>query len=44
MPDIIILFFAQWGVEFILGPFSTAATTGLLYLPGMIVRMKKLVE
>jgi hypothetical protein len=31
-------------VESILGPLSTAATTGLLYLPRVIVRMEKLVE
>jgi hypothetical protein len=33
-----------WGVESILGPLGTAATTGLLYLPLVIVRMEKLVE
>jgi hypothetical protein len=32
------------GMESILGPLGTAATTGLLYLPGGIVRMEKLVE
>jgi hypothetical protein len=32
------------GVESILGPLGTAATTGLLYLPRVIVRMEKLVE
>jgi hypothetical protein len=31
-------------VEFILGPLATAATTGLLYLLRLIVRMEKLVE
>jgi hypothetical protein len=31
-------------VESILGPLGTAATTGILYLPRVIVRMKKLVE
>jgi hypothetical protein len=36
--------FEHWGVESILGPLSTAATTGLLYLPRVIVRMEKLVE
>jgi hypothetical protein len=32
------------GVESILGPLGTAATTGLLYLPRVNVRMEKLVE
>jgi hypothetical protein len=36
--------FKYWGVESILGPLGTAATTGLLYLPRVIVRMEKLVE
>jgi hypothetical protein len=36
--------FEYWGVESILGPLGTAATTGLLYLPRVIVRMDKLVE
>jgi hypothetical protein len=36
--------FEYWGVESILGPLCTAATTGLLYLPRVIVRMEKLVE
>jgi hypothetical protein len=42
----IILLFEFWGggVESILGPLGTAATTGLLYLPRGIVRMEKLVE
>jgi hypothetical protein len=31
-------------VESILGPLGTAATTGPLYLPRVIVRMEKLVE
>jgi hypothetical protein len=31
-------------VESILGPLGTAATTGLLYLLRVIVRMEKLVE
>jgi hypothetical protein len=31
-------------VDSILGPLNTAATTGLLYLPRVIVRMEKLVE
>jgi hypothetical protein len=31
-------------VESILGPLGTAATTGLLYLPRVIVKMEKLVE
>jgi hypothetical protein len=31
-------------VESILGPLGTAAITGLLYLPRLIVRMEKLVE
>jgi hypothetical protein len=31
-------------VESILGPLGTAATSGLLYLPRVIVRMEKLVE
>jgi hypothetical protein len=31
-------------VESILGPLGTVATTGLLYLPRVIVRMEKLVE
>jgi hypothetical protein len=31
-------------VESILGPLGTAAITGLLYLPRVIVRMEKLVE
>jgi hypothetical protein len=38
------LLFGYSGVESILGPFSTAATPGLLYLPLVIVRMEKLVE
>jgi hypothetical protein len=32
------------GVESILGPLGTAATSGLLYLPRVIVRMENLVE
>jgi hypothetical protein len=32
------------GVEPILGSLGTAATTGLLYLPRVIVRMEKLAE
>jgi hypothetical protein len=39
-----LFLFENWGVESILGPLGTAATTGLLYLPRMIVRMEKLVE
>jgi hypothetical protein len=31
-------------VESILGPLGTVATTGLLYLPRVIVRMEKSVE
>jgi hypothetical protein len=31
-------------VEFILGLLGTSATSGLLYLPRVIVRMEKLVE
>jgi hypothetical protein len=38
------IFFGYWEVESILGPLSTAATPGLLYLPRVIVRMEKLVE
>jgi hypothetical protein len=34
----------HWGVESIPGPLGTAVTTGLLYLPWVIVRMEKLVE
>jgi hypothetical protein len=39
-------FFFIWtlGVESILGPLGTAATTGLLYLPRVIVRMENLTE
>jgi hypothetical protein len=40
----IIIYLNIWGVESILGPLSTVATTGLLYLPWVIVRMEKLVE
>jgi hypothetical protein len=36
--------FGYWGVESILGPLSTAATPGLLYMPQAILRMEKLVE
>jgi hypothetical protein len=36
--------FAQCGVEFKLGPLGTSATSGLFYLPRMIVRMENLVE
>jgi hypothetical protein len=32
------------GVESKLGPIGTSATSGLLYLPRVIVRMEKLVE
>jgi hypothetical protein len=39
-----LLVFEYWGVESILDPLGTAATTGLLYLPWVIVRMEKLVE
>jgi hypothetical protein len=39
-----LILFEYWGVESILGPLGTAAITGLLYLPRVIVRMKKLVE
>jgi hypothetical protein len=31
--------FEYWKVESILGPLGTAATTGLLYLPRVIVMM-----
>jgi hypothetical protein len=37
-------FFFIGGVESILGPLGTAVTSGLLYLPRVIVRMEKLVE
>jgi hypothetical protein len=33
-----------WGVESILGPLGTSATSGLLYLPQVIVRAENLVE
>jgi hypothetical protein len=36
--------FERWWVESIFGPLGTAVTTGLSYLPRMIVRMEKLVE
>jgi hypothetical protein len=36
--------FALWGVECNLGPLGTSATSGLLYLPRVIVRMENLVE
>jgi hypothetical protein len=32
------------GVEFKLGPLGTSATSGLLYMPWVIVRMENLVE
>jgi hypothetical protein len=32
------------GVESVLGPHVTAATTGLLYLPRVIVKMENLVQ
>jgi hypothetical protein len=41
---IFYILFEYWGVESILGPLGTATTPGLLYLPGVIVRMEKLVE
>jgi hypothetical protein len=34
----------EGGVEPILGPLGTSATSGLLYLPRVIVRMESLVE
>jgi hypothetical protein len=40
----IYLHIGERGVEYILGPLGTAATPGLLYLPRVIVRTKKLVE
>jgi hypothetical protein len=42
--DNFIFKFAQWGVESILVPLGTSATSGLLYLAGVIVRMENLVE
>jgi hypothetical protein len=39
-----LFYFLILGVESILGPLGIAATTGLLYLPPVIVRMEKLVE
>jgi hypothetical protein len=45
MHSILLFFFILiLGVESILGPLGTAATTGLLYLPRVIVRMETLVE
>jgi hypothetical protein len=40
----VYVFIWTLGVESILGPLGTAATTGLLYLPLVIVRLEKLVE
>jgi hypothetical protein len=34
----------EWEVESKLGPLGTSATSGLLYLPRVIVRMENLVE
>jgi hypothetical protein len=38
------ILFEDWVVESIVGPLGTVATTGLLYLPRVIMRMEKLVE
>jgi hypothetical protein len=43
-PFLSVTFFSILGMESILGPFGTAATPGLLYLPRVIMRMEKLVE
>jgi hypothetical protein len=40
----VLFLFEYWGAESILGPLGTAAITGLLYLPRVIVGMDKLVE
>jgi hypothetical protein len=36
----VFFLFEYWDVESILGPRGTAATTGLLYLPRVIVRIE----
>jgi hypothetical protein len=40
----IFYLFEYWGMESILGPLGTAATSGLLYVFWVIVKMEKLVE